>query len=452
MENNTQTRKFGLLTTIAMIIGIVIGSGIFFKTPQIIQATNGNILQGALAFILAAFSIVFGGLTIAQYSKIDDKVGGIVSYCEAAFGKTVGYLAGWFQVVIYYPAIVSVVTWVGANYTLALFGIDNLLTDGVFNPYVWPLTFIYLVFFYLLNTLQTKRAGFFQSLSMFVKIVALILFGICGFLFGNPSSIIHTASIPSSNGNLMIALVAVAFAFDGWMIAPSIAHEIKNPKKNLTIALVIAPLIITGIYLLYYFGLAVYAPSDVVLSGIDPIGILANNLFGNVGMKIVYLCVVISILGTVNGIILGYIRLPYALALRDEVPFSSHLSKINTKYDIPVNSSITSFVLSLVYLLLHFASLDGAAVYNFTFFSGLEVDNLPIIANYFFLIIMYIAVLGNRIKSNSFVKGKIYPTLAIIGALIVLYAGFTKPQFNVYLVISVIIILSGLLIRPKKSV
>ena len=81
-DMNKPTRKFGLFTTIAMIVGIVIGSGIFFKTPEILRDTNGNILIGASAFLVAALSIIFGGLTISNYAEKDETVGGLVSYCD----------------------------------------------------------------------------------------------------------------------------------------------------------------------------------------------------------------------------------------------------------------------------------------------------------------------------------------------------------------------------------
>ena len=94
MEKNTQQRKFGFITTVAMIVGIVVGSGIFFKTPQIMERVGGNILMGGAVFLVAALGIIFGGLTVSLYAQKNDLVGGIITYSEMAWGKTVGYLAG----------------------------------------------------------------------------------------------------------------------------------------------------------------------------------------------------------------------------------------------------------------------------------------------------------------------------------------------------------------------
>jgi basic amino acid/polyamine antiporter, APA family len=120
--DSQQQRKFGLLTTVAMIAGIVIGSGIFFKTDDILRAVEGNVLLSSLGWVLGAVGIIFGGLTIAQYAKKEDTVGGIITYSEMAWGKTLGYLAGWFQIMFYYPALVAIIAWVAASYILVLFG------------------------------------------------------------------------------------------------------------------------------------------------------------------------------------------------------------------------------------------------------------------------------------------------------------------------------------------
>jgi len=89
-------RKFGFLTTIAMIVGIVIGSGIFYRTDDILNAVGGDVLLGVVAFVIGGLGIVFGGLSIAALAKRDEHVGGVITYCEMVWGKQIGYLAGWF--------------------------------------------------------------------------------------------------------------------------------------------------------------------------------------------------------------------------------------------------------------------------------------------------------------------------------------------------------------------
>ncbi len=451
--NNQPKRKFTLLTTVAMIVGIVIGSGIFFKTPEIITYTNGNILVAMIAFLVAGFGIIFGSLTIANYAQIDSKIGGLVSYCELSWGKTFGFLAGWFQTIIYFPAISAIVSWVAANYTLALFGQANLLTTGEFTWTVWPLAAFYLIFFFATNLIKTKGAGRFQEISMITKLGALFLLATVGLIFGNPTPLIANAqSNPVGVTSFLSALIAVAFTTDGWMLAPSIAHEIKDPKKNLPKALVIGPLVIIGVYLIYFYGVVSSIGPEAILSGADPITYIATQLFGSLGVKILYLFVLISIYGALNGVILTYIRVPYSLATRKSLPYSSTLSKIHTTYDTPVNSGILALVITLFYLLFHFLSLDGAILYGTTLFSGLQIDDLPIVMNYFFLVSMYLGVFlkSKQFPESTFVQTKVFPVLAMIGAAFILYGGISKPQFNIYLLLSFALIAFGLLIRSKK--
>ncbi len=465
LPNNTELpkKKFGLLTTIAMIAGIVIGSGVFFQTPKVIRAVEGNIWYGAAGYFIVAFGIVFGGLTISQYAIKDDSVGGVISYCEAAWGKTLGYIAGWFQIVFYLPALVAVISWVAASYTFGLFGLPNLLTDPgayvtnikTWSPWLWLCTFAFMLGFYILNTFKTKWAGFYQSFSLVAKLTAIIVLALAGLFLGQPAAAIASAgNFPGSSAGLLAALGFIAFSYDGWMVAPSVAHEIKDSKKNLTFALVFAPLLVTVVYLAFYFGLVSFVGPQAILDGVEPSMVLASTVFGNIGMKLVNAFVVVSITGTVNGLILGYIRLPYALALRNEIFMSKTLAKIDKKSDTPIASAILAFVIPCVWLFLHFASVDAQIMeWGWKFANGLEVDVLPIILMCFFMATLYFAVLvkkgGN--PDGTFLEKYVYPILALVGTFIVIYGAYTKKLFWPYLVISLVGIVAGIILRPKQS-
>lgn len=451
---NLPKRKFSLLTTIAMIVGIVIGSGIFFRVPTIIRTVNGNLGAGILVFLVASFGIIFGGLTIARFASASSKDGGIVDYCEASWGKTFGYMAGWFQTIIYFPAISAILAWVAANYTAAIFGWPNLLIDQSFGWQIWALTLTYLLGIMILNVFSTISAGRFQSLAMIIKIGTLLVLGTTGLIFGQPGTIVSTTlSKTVSSSNFFLAIVIVAYAFDGWLIAPFIAHEIKDTKKNLPLALTLAPLLITGIYLLYFIGASIVTGVDNIIAGTDPIKALGQTLFTEVVFKIILIFITISVLGTLNGVFLGYMRLPYSLARRHEIPFSQSLQKIHPQYDVPVASSLLAFGLTIFWIFLHFLSIDGAILYQLTWVEGLEVDNLPIVLNHLFYISLYLgALIKFKAADKSIFYNYVIPIFAIIGASFILYGGFSEEKFNLYLIISLIAILAGLLIRPKSVV
>lgn len=448
------TRKFGLLTTTAMIVGIVIGSGIFFKTADILTAVDGNLWLSSLGWILGAVGIIFGGLTIATYAKKEDTVGGIITYSEMAWGKTFGYLTGWFQVFFYYPALTAIISWVGANYILVLFGQPGPFSTGEFTPFSWLLTILVMVFFFVFNSFATKKAGQFQSAAMIIKITLLIVLALFGLVFGNPLEALTVSTTTGTTSGFFIALIAIAFSYDGWLVAPSIAHEIKNPKRNLPLALTFAPILIMSLYLAYTIGItAILGVDQVIELGNAAVGVAASKIFGNIGPKLVYVGVVISVLGTINGLILGYIRLPFALAVRNEIPMSSSLSKIDKKYEVPLASALLTFIVSLFWLFLHFMATTGVMDYKIMLFNGLEIDGLPIVLTYVFYVLLYIGVIKKAKSENlGFWNGYVFPLLAILGASFVLYGGITAPKFNVYFLVSLIGIVAGLLIRPKPKV
>ena len=109
------SKKYGFITATAMIVGICIGSGIFFKSDNILIATGGSILWGIVLFVVSAISIVFGCLTFGELASQTDQVGGLLSYSEEFLGSKAGCGYGWFQILVYYPSITAVVSW-GFNF------------------------------------------------------------------------------------------------------------------------------------------------------------------------------------------------------------------------------------------------------------------------------------------------------------------------------------------------
>ena len=118
-----QQSRYNLFTAIALIVGVVIGSGIFFKSDNILVATGGSVFLGILVFIIAAISIVFGCLTIAELAARTDRPGGVLTYAKEFISPSVGSAYGWFQTFIYLPTITAILAWVSVIYFCILFNI-----------------------------------------------------------------------------------------------------------------------------------------------------------------------------------------------------------------------------------------------------------------------------------------------------------------------------------------
>jgi len=255
-----QKRNYGLFTAIAMIVGIVIGSGIFFKADDILNYADGNVLLGVLIFVIAAVAIIFGSLTISQLATRTDKPGGLITYAEEFVGIGTATVFGWFQTFLYLPTLGAVVAWVSGIYIANLFGI----ADATVSTYTL-IGFIALTVLYFFNILSAKLGGLFQNASMVIKLIPLILFAVLGLVFGDPATTLgeSAGTFAKTAGTLawVGAFGPVAFSFDGWIVSTSICHEIKNSKKNLPIALSVAPIVILLIYVAYFVGISVTVPS-----------------------------------------------------------------------------------------------------------------------------------------------------------------------------------------------
>ncbi len=120
------TKKYGLPTAIAMVIGIVIGSGIFFKAEKILTATGGDLKTGILAWLLGGCIAIASACAFAVMATRYEKVGGVVDYAEATVGENYAYYLGWFMAAVYFPCLTSTLCWVSARYTCVLLGYDIL--------------------------------------------------------------------------------------------------------------------------------------------------------------------------------------------------------------------------------------------------------------------------------------------------------------------------------------
>ena len=434
--------EYGLFTAIGMIVGIVIGSGIFFKSDNILVATNGSISLGVIVFCIAAFGIIFGSLTISELASRETRAGGIISYAEYSYNKSVACAFGWFHTFLYYPTLIAVVSWVSGIYICMLFGIEAGLALHTI------IGFVVIVVFYTLNLLSARLGGYFQNASTVIKVIPLILIAIAGVFFGNPSAINGGDIVHMKSYSWIAAIAPIAFSFDGWIIATSIGHEIKDSKKNLPKALVMAPLFILLIYVLYFVGISIYVgPERIMALGDEHVNLAANMIFGAWGAKIILTFVVISILGTVNGLIMGHIRIPYALAIRDMFPNSKNIKKVNKYLEMPINSALVAFIISLVCLLVHYITQ------KYNLLPNGDISEISITVNYLLYILLYFKVfkMGISGEVKGLWRGKINPILATVGSLIILFGSFSNPLFLIYLLICGSLLLAAILFWKLRN-
>lgn len=438
-----EKKEYSLFTAIAMIVGIVIGSGIFFKSDNILVYTNGSIKDGIILFSLAAVGIIFGSLSIGVLASKTTKAGGLITYADEYSGKKTACAFGWFQIFIYYPAVIAVVSWVAGIYLCMLFNIE---TSMKMTSMVGTLAAI---LYFLINILSANLGGYFQNFSTIIKMLPLIIIAAAGFFYGEPDISVHTAQkIGNNSVNWLGALGPIAFSYDGWVVSTSIAHEIKNSKKNLPIALIFGPIFVLIAYIFYFTGISMLVgPDEIIKMGDQHVNVAAIRLFGENGAKLILIFVIVSVLGTLNGFILGFIRLPYSLALRDMFPMADKLKKINSKTHLPEYSAAIAFVITIAWEWINYIVQSKNLIPNS------DVSEIPIVASYILYIILYIAVIKLYLKGevSGKIQGLIIPILAIAGSAIIIIGGLQNPMTIFYLGICLIVIIISLLFYRKRK-
>lgn len=475
MENGLK-KQYGLLMAICMVVGTVVGSGVFFKAQAILQKTNGDMPLGVLAWIIGGAVMIFCVLAFCVMAQQYEKVNGLVDYAEATVGSRYAYLMGWFATTIYTPAMTSVLAWLTARYFLTFLVSVNpdlqLAGDPVTGTETFLLAGFILICVFAVNTLSSKLAGKLQISATFIKLIPLLLMAIVGTIYGlshnmagEPVSIL-AGNFATSAGDfkpLFGAVVATAFAYEGWILATSINSEIKDSKKNLPIALVLGGVIIIAIYLFYYMGVAGGASVETLMN--DGATTAFTTVFGNVFGNILNLFVAVSCLGTLNGLLIGCIRGMYSISVRNMGPKVNLMKQIDPASGMPSNSCIVGLVIVAAWL-VYFYGANLTAKPWFGVFS-FDSSELPIITIYALYIPMFIQFM-RKAKELSALKRFVLPALGIIGSSFMVIAAiyshgylpylaakengqFSCPVLFYLILFAVIMIAGALVMKPKKK-
>ena len=447
---NELKKKFGLITAICMVVGIVIGSGVFFKATPVFKNNGGDMLNSLLTVLTVGVLMIICAYTFSILAAQHSRINGIVDYAEAQVGDRLAYATGWFASVIYYPVITSTLSWVSANYTCSLFGFENENVRLL-------ITAFYMTSAFLLNIIAPRISAKFQISTTVIKLIPLLLMAVVGTVAGliNGQTLANltadTTAMTETTGSFFGAIVAFAFAYEGWIIATCINAELHDTKKNLPKALVIGTLIVIAIYVAYFVGIAsVLSTEEIIKAGDNLPKIAFSRLLGSeVFGTIAYVFIIISCLGTTNGVTMGNCRGLYSLSARGQGPAPEKLAKVHDKWNMPVRAALITYVIALVWMLQwEFGLIRGKLPAIISF----ENDELPIITLYAFYIPIFISMM---IKSKGMhpVKRFVFPALSVVACLFMIFCAFYayKEQAFYYLFIFAVIMLVGLMFYRNKK-
>ena len=357
MENNKMKKDLGVMSAMALVVGCVIGAGVFFKPYAIYQATGGAPGMGMLAWIFGGLASLLGALTFAEVAILIPKTGGMVAYLSDVFHEKLGFLAGWMQVVIFYPAFL-------AGYGVK---VGSELAEYVGEAFVMPIAIGLIILLVFANSLGSKTASRVQVVSTICKLIPLFLLMICGFLLGSGDNAIFTPMVgegKNAGSVLGSTLLAVLFAFEGWTNVGAIAGEMKNPGRDLPRAIVGGVSIIMAVYFVINMAYLWVLPADQLMNLESPAAAVAETIFGPTGGLLIKIGIIISVIGAANGFLMSGSRVAYHLADMNTLPASGVLAKLNGN-QVPANSITLIGALACIYSLIgQFDLLTDLAVFS----------------------------------------------------------------------------------------
>lgn len=412
MENNEKELKknLGMSTAMATVVGCVIGSGVFFKPQAIYTATGGAPGLGMIAWLITGIVSIMAALTFAEVAILIPKTGGMVAYLDEIYGPKVGFLTGWMQTILFYPAMIAALAVICAQQAATFIG----------EGYTVPVAIAIIIIIMLMNGMGSKVGGAVQVISTVCKLIPLVLLMVFGFIKGGNTSPVFTPlvgeglSAPSVLGQLMIAIL---FAFEGWTNVGAIAGEMKNPGKDLPKAIVGGVSIIMAVYFIVNWAYLRVLPAHEMAQLTAPASAVAMAIFGDFGGKLITIGIMVSVFGACNGFVLSGSRVTYSLAAADALPGSKSLAKLN-KAQVPFNSILIVGGLGCIY------AISG----QFNLLTDLAVFSCWIFYTLTFLGVMKLRKTQPNLERTY--KVPLYPVVPIIAIISGVYVVFNQLLFS----------------------
>jgi amino acid transporter len=409
-SHDTLPRRLGLFSAAAVLIGSVIGSGIF-RSPAAIAERMPGPLPMLSVWVVGGLFALSGALTLAEIASAFPKTGGMYVFIREAWGRLPGFLFGWAQIVMVRAAALGGIAVVFSEYFLR--GALHVDTADPANRLVVQSTAAAAVLVTgSFNYFGLKYGSLVQNLTTLAKGTGLLFIIILALSMGAPTGEAShfTPLTPAGSFSIApfgLALVSVLWAFDGWADLSFVGGEVRDPERNMPRALILGTLTVITIYLLA--NVAYLAVLDVSTIAQSPLvaADVAERLLGAPGVAFVTATVMVSTFGTLNGSILTGPRIFFAVA--NDGLFFRQVAKVHPKYRTPHIAIAVSAVLGVVYIfsLGNFENLADAFVTAMVPFYGLSVAA--------------IFVLRRRSDFRPSFRTPLYPVLPIVFILATIF-------------------------------
>jgi APA family basic amino acid/polyamine antiporter len=355
-ERPELARDLGLSHAGAVVVGTIIGSGIFLVPAEMMQAV-GSARLVYLAWMVGGVLSFFGALTYAELGAMKPQAGGEYVYVRDAYGPLLGFLYAWTWFLIAKPGSIATIT-TGLVRILGSFPIFSFFT----HPFLtYPIAISYgqlvavgaTIFISWLNYIGVRKAGEFQFVFTLLKVATILGIVVIGFSYSGGSWSNFATEFTGARGGVsgfFLALVAALWAYDGWNDLNMVAGEVRNPQRNIPLALIWGVATVGLLYILVNAAVQYVLPASVVATSERPASEAVALVLGRTGAGLVSAAMAISMLATLNGTIMSGARVPFAMA-RDGYFFKS-LAEVHPRFRTPSIAIVVQCALAIVLLLM----------------------------------------------------------------------------------------------------
>jgi APA family basic amino acid/polyamine antiporter len=424
------TRRLGVWSAMAVVVGTTIGSGIFRSPASIATRLPGPLPMLSVWTIGGLFALC-GALTLAEVAGALPETGGLYVFIREGWGRLPAFLFGWAELTVIRAAALGAVSTTCAEYGFRLFGTDPAAPAHVAAVHYTAAGAIALTAYF--NCRGVSWGSAVQNLTAGAKYGGLLFVIVVALIFGRHTLASHLSpAVPPGSFSIMpfgLALVSVLWAFDGWADLSFMAGEVAEPRRTLPRALIGGTLAVIAMYLLANIAYLAVLPIDEIRTSRLVAADVAQRVFGAPGAVFVAVLVVLSTFGTLNGSILTSPRIFFAMAA--DGLLVRRVARVHPRYGTPYVAIMLSAVLGIIFVLLRtfeqladtfvtaivpFYALGVASVFTLrgrpTYDPPFRVPGYPLVPALFVLATVYL--LANALLDTT----SRWPTAAVLGVVL----------------------------------
>ena len=352
-SNSELPRVLTARHAISLVVGIVIGTGIFL-VPHEMMAATGRVSTVYAVWIVGGLLSLFGAMSYAEIAALRPRVGGEYAFLREAYGDLPAFLFTWTWITIAKPASIATIA-AGLMRVLGSFSALSFLSQHAFAHLYWSQIFAIIATWLItgLNIVSTRESANVQEALTWLKILLIVGIAVVCFASLRHGSLHNLATTYlGAHGGLtgfMTALIAALWAYDGWSDVSQLAGEVRDPQRSMPIALIGGVFIVAALYMLMQGAIQYILPAAAIAHSDRPAADALRVVAGNAGAALVTIGMTVSICATLVGSSLSGARVPFAAA-RDRL-FHHSLAAVHPRFHTPSASLILQAILSSLLLL-----------------------------------------------------------------------------------------------------